>query len=295
MKKLLKRLLIALLLIVGIGAALAYVGYRRFRSAPDWYQRPALTPAEAEAAAKSVEDKVSRDVQNQVARLRAAAARDRASDQPPATRPAAEREITASFTEDELNAFWQKWSDDAGWSAEADKFVSNPVVRLADGRLILAGTVKELGTVVSLQFAPHPSKAGGITLQLDGVRGGRLPLPVSVVASQKAALTRVLSRDLPSLARRASFAPDGAANDAAINATLAEELVNLLAVRPVQPILFLPVTNLGAAPDFLPARVVGLKIADRKIDLTARLLTAAERAALLEKLRDDKPVAVAEQ
>ncbi len=289
MKKILKIGLIAVALLVLVGGAAAFLGYSRFRSAPAWYKPSALSPEQVEAAAKSLEDKVSRDVQNQVARLRAAEARE------PSEKPA-DREITASFTENELNAFWQKWSASAGWAADADKYVANPVVRLADGELILAGTVNDLDTVVSLHFAPQPAADGqDATLKLAGIRGGMLPLPMGLISTQKAAVEKLLGSGSAALARRAAFAPDGAANPAAINAALADELLRLLDGESVGPVLFLPVTNAGGPPDFLPARVTSMTIADGKIDLTAKLLTPTERADLLDRLRGASPDAVAKQ
>ena len=295
MKKLLKLTLLAVGLIVVVGAAVAYLGYSRFRSVPDWYRNAALTPAEVEAGAKSLEDKVSRDVQNQVARLRAAKARE-ASAGPTATDPPAEiAEINASFTEAELNGFWQKWSGEAGWAADAAKYVSNPVIRLADGELILAGTVKDLDTVVSLHFSPQSAPGKDVALKLVGIRGGMLPLPVSIVSSQKAALSKLLTSGTRGLAKRARFGPDGAANHATINAELADELMRLLNSEPVEPILFLPVTNFGGSPDYLPARVTSMTVSDGKVDLTAKLLDAAGRAELLDRLRDATPETVAKK
>lgn len=293
MKKLLKLTLLAVVLIVVVGAAVAYFGYSRFRSAPEWYRNAALTPAEVEAGAKSLEDKVSRDLQNQVARLRAAKAREASAGASADMTPVENAEINASFTEAELNGFWQKWSGEAGWAADAAKYVSNPVIRLADGELILAGTVKDLDTVVSLHFSPQSAPQSApdkhVSLKLVGIRGGMLPLPVSIVSSQKAALSKLLTPGTHGLAKRARFGPDGAANHATINAELADELMRLLNSEPVEPILFLPVTNFGGSPDYLPARVTSMIVSDGKVDLTAKLLDAAEREKLLEALRKPTP------
>ena len=311
--KSLKYAALAVLLLAVVGGVAAYVGWSRLNDAPEWYAAEQQTPAEREAAAARVERRVYSDLQNQVARTRAAEARAaRSESATPAARTAARAAaraaapISAAFTEDELNAFFAKWTEQNGWRRDLDRVVSNPVVRLRDGRILLAATVAELnGTVVSLHFAPVSAAGAEATassddpsarsaLKLVRVMGGRLPLPTSVVTGQKKAIVDAVSAGLPTLRQRAKIAPDGAANIEAVGVALADELVRLLSGEAVEPVVFLPVTHTRGV-DLLPARLTNLRVADERLTVDVELLEAAERAALLDRLRaeptspDQKP------
>ena len=297
--KFLKYAALAVLLLAVAGGVAAYVGWNRLNAAPDWYAAEPMSDADREAAAARAERRVYSDLQNQVARTRAAEVRADRADTSPADdadprAPAPPARITASFTEDELNAFFAKWTEQNGWRAGLDRVVRSPVVRLRDGRLLLAATVAELNdTVVSLHFAPVDAPDAGpddqpAALQLARVMGGRLPLPTSVVTGQRKALIDAVTGNLPTLRQRAKIAPDGAANTEAVGVALADALVRLLSGEAVRPVVFLPVTHPGGV-DLLPARLTNLAIADQTLTVDARLLDADERAALLADVREGPP------
>ena len=52
-------------------------------------------------------------------------------------------------------------------------YLDDPKVVLRDGRLILAGRLRELGTVASFQFKPTIDDSGKLRLDLVRVTGGR--------------------------------------------------------------------------------------------------------------------------
>ena len=63
------------------------------------------------------------------------------------------------------------------WKDHYSAYVDDPVLVLQDNRLILAGTVKEMDTVVSVHFEPVLDADGKLRLNLVRVMGGKLPLP----------------------------------------------------------------------------------------------------------------------
>ena len=73
----------------------------------------------------------------------------------PASAPSSRLPITVSFTDDELNAFFDKWITWNNWKAAYERHMIDPILILDDGRLILAGRIRELESVVSLHFEPR--------------------------------------------------------------------------------------------------------------------------------------------
>src|SRR4051812_8079455 len=133
MRKWMKRLLLVVGIALALLVATALTGLWMIRAEPAFYRRITLTPEQREAAAQRATNKLA-TIQNQAARLRAAPASTRIVN--------AGDEITVSFTADELNAFFEKWSNFQNWKASYQPYVEDPVVILQDGRIILAARVK---------------------------------------------------------------------------------------------------------------------------------------------------------
>jgi hypothetical protein len=238
-----------------------------------------MSPAQRQAAAQSAENKFT-DIQNRAARLRAGERAARNLQQPPATRPA--DAITIAFTEDELNAFFDKWSVFQNWKAAYDRYLEDPVVILQDGRIILAGKVKELGLVASLHFAPKIDETGKLDLRLVQILGGRLPLPEAVIGRYQ---DRVIAHLAPRLAgwqRSSAFDASGSANSSAIAAVATMQLVHILRHEPAESIVFLPVLGEKGS---VPVRVTNLRVEKGAMTLTVVPMTHDERAALLQRIR----------
>src|SRR5688572_21419221 len=176
MRKWVKRSILGLLFVAVLAAGL---GYWLFRGTPSWYRPAALTPEQRTAAAESAERKV-RDTYRFAAQLQAseqrqiyAASRGGASNGASTQGAAAAAdEFTTAFTEDELNAFFQKWSSVHRWDAHYGPYISDPAVVLRDGKLIFAGTMKEIGAVASVHFLPGVTPDGRLSLRLSGVYAG---------------------------------------------------------------------------------------------------------------------------
>jgi hypothetical protein len=294
----LKRLLIAVAAVILLAILATAVGYRQMHGVPDFYAHRNLNAREMEAAAETGLNKLI-NVQNwaaehhaqESARLHAAAAANPATAPAAAaaTKPAANT-TTVEFSEDELNAFFQKWVSKEGWADKFGKYVADPAIFLQDGRVILAGTVKEMNALASAHFEPRLDAAGNLDLRLVKVLGGNLPLPKAVWSAQRDKLAQAVAQHLPEWRKDAAISPSGTANLDAVSAGLSETLLNVLQDKPSEPVIFLPVMNSGA----VPARLTAVSIADKTLSLTVAPMTPAERQAFLARLKTpDGPTASA--
>jgi hypothetical protein len=270
-------------LVLALAAGAAYVyGVRR---TPDWLKRPMATAAEQAAAAGRVDRKILETL-SLVGEMNAAeSAGSRPSDpgdkRAVATQPA--RPLRVDFTEDELNASFQKWDQLYGWTDRYKAYVQNPTVVLHDGRLVLAGNSKELGTVVSLHFEPKLTKNGQLDLRLAQVLAGRLPIPQGFFDKYRNSAISKLHAALPNLRRKALIKPDGSANSEAMAAAMGELFLHVLASEPAEPVIFLPVRESTS----VPVRLTDVTIDDqtKTLSLTVKPLNASERVSLLERIR----------
>jgi hypothetical protein len=87
---------------------------------------------------------------------------------------------------------------------------------------------------------------------------------------------------LPELQRGADIKPDGSANDKAVAAALAKLLLRVLDRQPEEAVLFLP-ANQGTR---VPVKLADVDIEGKSIGLTVQLMTPAERAELLERIKE---------
>src|SRR5438105_3370163 len=61
--------------------------------------------------------------------------------------PTTRRSLTVTFTEQELNAAFEKWETAYDWRDAYGAYISDPRIVLHEGRLIVAGDVKDMGTL----------------------------------------------------------------------------------------------------------------------------------------------------
>jgi hypothetical protein len=283
--KRLVRIVACVVVLAVVGAAVAWV---LLRGRPSWYEAQAFDPAAARAAAARAENEFRRTIDwaaSQQAEERAAlhAARAGAASSPstPPTRPATRPTLTVSFTEQELNAAFEKWGKAYNWDQAYGQYVTDPRIVLHEGRLIFAGDVKDFGTIVSLHFQPGVDRQGQLQFELARVLAGRLPLPESAFNQYRDKLERKVRASLPDLQRGARIEQDGSANENAVAATMAKLLLHVLDRRPGDAVLFLP-ANQGKQ---VPVKLTDVNIDGKKIALTVQLMTPQERAALLERIR----------
>jgi hypothetical protein len=282
--KWIKGLLVAIAILLAGAIVFALVGLHLLRGAPEWYRPRMATTEEMQAAAERAEHKFIHTL-NTMAEAHAREDRARHEhDSASASSPGEPVEI--SFTDDEINAFFLKWADSHGLEERFGDSLSDPMVVLRENRLILAGMVEEMATVVSLHFAPGLDEEGQLRLRLLQVRGGRLPLPPAVWHRSVQKLTQSLQNRLPELQRQAEIAPDGASNEAAINAAMTKLLLRVLNDEPAEPVVFLPVHNKGRG---VPVRLTRVGVADDELQLTVQRMTPPERRALLQRIREPLP------
>ena len=287
--KSLLRIVALLVVLLAVGAA---VSWYLMRGRPSWYEGVPLDPAVQQAAAVRAENELKRTIDwaaSQQARERAAIHAERgtagSTGTPASTAPATRPSLNVSFTEQELNAAFQKWGKAYGWDTAYGQYVKDPRIVLHEGRLIFAGDVPSFGTMVSLHFEPAVDDEGRLRFQLARVLAGRLPLPESAFNNYREKLGTKLQASLPNLQRGAEIKPDGSANDKAVAAALAKLLLNVLDRRPGEAVLFLP-ANQGAR---VPAKLGDVSIEGDSIDMTVQLMTPQERAELLRRIREPYP------
>jgi hypothetical protein len=270
-----KRLMKLVVFAAVFAGTLAAVGWWMSRRPPEWFTHRQINREQAAAAA-----------QRQVQRTLSWAAdqqafSDSTSAGAPTTHPAKTLEI--SFTEDELNGFFQTWDSTFGWSRRFEQYLSDPQVVLRDNQLILAAMTKEAGTVISINFGPR-LEGGKLLMPVDQVMAGRLPLPQTFWDSYREQLINSIQHNLPHWQAGAQLHPNGTANSDAVAAQMGELMVNLLTNRPARPILFLP-SDVRTSQKSLPVKLTNLKISHQAMVLTVQPLSPEDRAALLESIR----------
>jgi hypothetical protein len=269
--KWIKRLFMAGAFLVVLLAVSALLVHRLARSRPDWYPVQLLDEASRSAAARSVE-------------------RNRKS----GIRPDSPGYIAApdpvkhiSFSEAELNAFFLQWDDAMHWKDGYSGFIQDPVLALADNRIILGANVTSLDTFVSVHFEPSIDPNGELRLTLVRVMGGKLPLPRAFWDGYRHKLIGAMSAKVAQAQKRAAIADDGSMNHDAMVAQMNKLLLHALNDEPAEPILFLRHDNLHN--NAMPVKLTAVAIADRTIDLTVIPLNADERKELLRKIREPLP------
>jgi hypothetical protein len=285
--KWLKSLLRIAACVVVLFAAGAGLAWYLARGRPSWYDAQSIDPAARQAAAVRAENEFKRTMDwaaSQQAEERAAihAARGAPATSAPSTGPATRRSLTVIFTEQELNAAFEKWGRAYGWDEAYGQFVKDPRIVLHEGRFIVAGDVKDFGTIISLHFQPAVDPKGQLRFELARVLAGRLPLPESAFDGYREKLEQKMRASLPALQRGAKIEPDGSANDKAVAASFAKLLLRVLDRRPEEAVLFLP-ANQGKQ---VPVKLADVTIDGKSIGLTVQLMTPAERAQLLEHIRE---------
>ena len=286
MKKWIKRLtlfVVGLVLVLVLAAIGLYVfGVRR---SPDWLRRPVASDAERAAAATRVEEKL-RDTISVVGEMNsyvpASQPNEASTDDRRPVAAQAPRPIKLEVTEDELNALFDKWDRLYGWTTRFKNYVQDPSIVLHEGRIILAGRSEEMGTVISLHFDPELDEKGQLQLQLASVLAGRLPLPQAFFEKYRTSARTRLESALPGLQRKANIERDGTANAEAMSAAMAKLFLQVLANKPGESVLFVPLVKKGS----VPVRLTDVKVDDKSLFLTVKPLNASERAALLGRIRE---------
>ena len=281
-RKWIKRTLLSIAFVLALTAG---VSYWAFKGTPEYYQRRAMSEQERADAAERARRKIFR-TQEWVAQLRADAQRAvhaaSTGAPPPSATTRSSQPFSVSFTEEELNAGFETWSKAFGWDVRYARYISDPRIVLRKDRLILAGTVPDVGTVASFHFEPTIDAQGQLVLTLRRVYAGRLPMPDLMWTSQRERLLSAIRQRLPAWQRGATMAPNGDPNRDAMMAAASNLLLAVMNDQPGDPSIFVwDPANKAATP----VRLTEVRLADEELTLTAEPMTAAEREAMLERIR----------
>ncbi|CAN5598322.1 hypothetical protein BH09PLA1_BH09PLA1_32820 [soil metagenome] len=289
--KWLKRLmlLVALVLVILLGGAIVIV--TMIRSRPDFYRPKQFSAAQRADAARSAEDKFIQ-IQNQAARTSAEeSARRRRAATNSSTQPIVfnGEPVTITFTEAELNAFFDKWSNFQNWKGGYENYIEEPVLILRDDRVILAAKMKDPSLVVSLHFEPSIDADGRLNLELARILGGVMPLPEAMIGKYQEKLTSSIARRLPAWQQAAEIDSAGTANANAIAASAGKLLVHMLRHEPSEPVLFLPVFGQKGS---VPVKIQAVQITEGELTVTIQPMSREEQQSLLQRIRAVEPVRV---
>jgi|GEM_PF-2118136 len=281
MNKKRRRVKLIILLLSVATVCLGLWGYMLLKGTPDYYIMLALTPEQKEAAAQRAEDTINR-MQNLAAAAHGAELRA-------STNPASALEkqgATFSFSQDEINSLFNKWSEKFGWPEMYARYLKEPVIILKDKRIILAGrvTVRQIDSVVSFHFQPKITADGELDLNMTDVRGGNLPLPRDMLVSplREKAIDE-LQRRVPEWQQRARIDSHGGANDDTMKLALGQLVISLLEEKPAESVMFLPVFQESRR---VPANLSDVKIENQTLIFTVVPMDAAQREQLLTHLKE---------
>lgn len=253
----LRRLLIATLCLLVLALLAGGVAYKELHGKPTWYDHKPLAPEDRERAASRVEDKIQETMN-----WSAMQAEHRRIASAPIDEP-----LELSLSEEEINAFFSKWDEAGGWSAQYGKFFSDPQLFLRDGKIILAATATQLSAVISIELKPRLDEQGNVQLEVVRVSGGDLPLPKSLWSSYSGNLAAHLQQNLKPLESAAKLNPDGSANNDLAAATFGKMLIDFLSGRPASPVIYIPYFQDNGQRN-LAVKLTALQIGDKSADLT---------------------------
>jgi len=278
--------LIAVIVVLLLGGVIVVVGaWFMLRGVPEWYKPNTGTPEQMQIAARNAEDMFTR-LTNWAAsahaqRVRAGLTTTQA-DIALAHEPSQPFQI--QFTDQELNAFFDKWANVNGRREYLEQYIAEPRLVLRNNQLILAGTVKEMNMVVSMEFTPRIDERGRLQMNLARVLGGILPMPTALYARPRRKVVRLLELNLPVYQESAMIAADGVANSSASAAGMNKLLLAVLNGDSADPVLFVPY-DLRNINRTLPVKITAVSIQNNTLTVTAEQMTGAQRDALLRNLR----------
>ena len=126
MHKWIKRTLLIAALLLALAALFLGGGFALLKGTPAFYRPIVMTDAERKAAADAAEDTLAR-IQNFAADARRETVLETRTTTTISTLPSTDDKQTFSFTQDQLNALFNKWADLYGWR-EPVTFAGNSVL-----------------------------------------------------------------------------------------------------------------------------------------------------------------------
>lgn len=279
--KWIKRLLLVFAVLLAGVMLFAGGSWFLFRGTPEWYHPDDITPENRAAAAERAERRFLETI-NWASTLQNPQIRG-GTTQLSTTMPLTPEPRTISFTDVELNAFFAKWAGFHKLEQKYERYLSDPVIVLRDGRLIVAGTMKDFGgAVASLHFEPQIDEQGLLQMNLVRVLAGRLPMPEGVWDTQREKLLNLLQSRLPGLQKEAVMEPNGASNGKAVIAAMTKMLLNVMNDQPASAVVFIPDSDWRG----VPVKLTAVDITDNTLTLTIKPLTSGQRDEFLQSIRE---------
>jgi hypothetical protein len=265
----LKRILLTLGVLTLLAGIVVGVAWHRASRVPDWY-------AAAKPGAVATAEQPLLPTQNWAARTSAGNVD---------AKPAEAKAHTLELTDQQINTLLMKWSDAAGVSRRLGDQFEDLRVRLADGKITLAGRSPEYGRVVSVVVEPE-KRGEGVALRLAGIFVGDQRLPLVAMNDQQSQLRGGVARRVKAARDQLAIDGHGIATPKTSEIYYTTVAADLLAGRAAEAFAFLNFQPLGDAQDTVATRVTGLSIDQGKLRMEIRMLTGDERAKLVETLRD---------
>jgi hypothetical protein len=274
------------LLLVLAAAGVSAMSYIAMRRTPDWYQPDTKTDAQRNRIAARLENMLALLVDwGQRNHLQHAAPNVSNTQQVQALLShKADESFPISFTDDELNALFNKWANTKNRREWFEQYVDNPQLVIRGKQLIIVGKVRAMDMVISLIFEPRLEPDGQMNLRLVHVLGGVLPLPDALWSGQKWAIEKVLREKLPLYQQDANISADGIANGDAASAAMNQLLLDTITYKPTNAVVFVPI-DWQQLTKSLPVKITALSIHDHTVEMTAEPMTSKERGILLQRLK----------
>ncbi len=267
--------------------AFALVGIHLYRGTPSWYRPRVATTQQIKDAANRADQKLL-DLFSWAASAQARQLRRIHGISTPDDTPLSPKTVT--FTEDEINSFIASWNNPNKRDLEqriSRYFTDGRVVFDADA-LILAGQSPAFGALASAEFDPSIDAQGNLSVTLDSIHAGRLPIPQAALAPHLRSLQVLLQQQLNLQRPTVSVDPALTANASALAASWLRLLLSALNDQPADPILIIPfnITNLRHG---LPVKLTAIQIVPGQITLTLTPLSPEDRRPLVDRLQKPWP------
>jgi hypothetical protein len=281
--KYLKRVLLALAILLAMAMILLGLAWDRIHTRPTFYQPYTWTEKQRETVNQQVVDKLV--LIHNLAENAAAQARKAQLHKP--VDPNALQPLSLSFTEQELNAFIQHNAEMQGLRRQFENQIAEPAIFFWDGQVILSAEVKKYGFIASAWLKPSLDTNGKLHVDLVRTMAGRLVIPNLIVQSQLDHVRSMITPELPACQREAKMDPTGRANPSAVLTSLLKSALNIVDQQPTDAAIFIPLGDDGKA---VPLKLTQLAVEGETLKLTVRPMSEGERGELMSELQ--KPGAV---
>jgi hypothetical protein len=280
--RLFKRLFYLLAFVVLALLATSVFGTYLYRGTPNWYRRGIATTEQTRDAANRADQKLL-DLISWAASAQAQQLRRLHGTAAPGEVPIGPKTVT--FDEEEINSFIGSWRtpDSSQIQQRIARYFTGGRIVFEDDAIILAGQSPEFHTLASAEFDPRIDAQGNLRLDLAALRAGRLPIPLSAVASHMRRLQFLLRQQLSIEQPNVKIDAALSANGPALAASWLRLLLSAMDNRPCDPVLLIPfdMTNLRRA---MPAKLTAIKVIEGQITLTMEPLSADQRRELTDRL-----------